>query len=214
MKLFVWDFHGVLEKDNEIAVLEISNKALEQNGFIERFSEQDVRDYYGLKWYEYFERLLPNEDNDLHRKLQNDSIAISDGSNIVSKHIKPNDFAVDVICKIKESGHDQILLSNTAPEHLLNFIKFVNMEGLFDDDKIIGVDAHRNFTDKKQAFAGYLSNKDFDKIIIIGDSDGDMQLKNSSNQVTYFYRHPYLKSAHSSKADYFINDLREILNEI
>jgi len=31
-KLFVWDFHGVLEKDNEQAVIQISNDVLKELG--------------------------------------------------------------------------------------------------------------------------------------------------------------------------------------
>ena len=39
MKLFVWDFHGVLEKGNDLAVLDITNKVLEQAGYSERLNE-------------------------------------------------------------------------------------------------------------------------------------------------------------------------------
>lgn len=39
MKLFVWDFHGVLEKGNEGAVLEISNKILGDFRYKERFRD-------------------------------------------------------------------------------------------------------------------------------------------------------------------------------
>lgn len=48
MKLFVWDFHGVLEKDNDLAVLDISNKVLEQSGYAERFSEEKIVSTTGL----------------------------------------------------------------------------------------------------------------------------------------------------------------------
>lgn len=214
MKLFVWDFHGVLEKGNEYAVLEISNEALKQNGYSERFSDSDVNKYYGLKWYEYFEKILPNETNDIHRKLQDDSIAIADRSDIVKKFIKPNDHAIDVVKHIKSNGHEQILLSNTMDDHLRWFIESVNMTGLFDDEKIIGVDAHRNLSNKKLALENYLADNNFDEIIIIGDSMGDIELKDVAGGKVYYYRHPYLDFAENDKADYRINDLREVLREV
>ncbi len=55
MKLFVWDFHGTLEKGNEYAVLEMSNIILEKHGHKERFTELQCRELYGKKWYEFFE---------------------------------------------------------------------------------------------------------------------------------------------------------------
>lgn len=33
MKLFIWDFHGVLEKGNDDAVVEITNLALRRHGY-------------------------------------------------------------------------------------------------------------------------------------------------------------------------------------
>lgn len=57
MKLFVWDFHGTLEKDNEHAVMEISNKVLENLGYTQRLSKEDNLMLYGKKWADYFEYL-------------------------------------------------------------------------------------------------------------------------------------------------------------
>ena len=66
MKLFVWDFHGTLEKGNELAVLEISNLILKKHDYKERFLESQCRELYGEKWFEYFEYLLPNEPKTIH----------------------------------------------------------------------------------------------------------------------------------------------------
>ena len=48
MKLFVWDLHGVLEKGNEIALLEISNIILKKFGYLEKFSIEDCIKLNGL----------------------------------------------------------------------------------------------------------------------------------------------------------------------
>jgi len=61
MKLFIWDLHGTLEQGNERAAIDMSNQILERFGYRERFSDEDVFKLYGLKWFQYFEYLLPHE---------------------------------------------------------------------------------------------------------------------------------------------------------
>lgn len=41
MKLFVWDFHGTLEKGNENAVLEITNRILKALVYERLMSEEE-----------------------------------------------------------------------------------------------------------------------------------------------------------------------------
>tara|TARA_B100000315_G_C14385854_1_gene499607 strand:+ start:617 stop:769 length:153 start_codon:yes stop_codon:yes gene_type:complete len=49
VKLFVWDYHGVMEKGNEKAVTEVSNLALQKLGFSQRFTEEESKQLYGSK---------------------------------------------------------------------------------------------------------------------------------------------------------------------
>jgi len=215
MKLFVWDFHGVLEKDNDLAVLDISNSVLALHGYRERFSPEENKAYYGLKWYEYFERLLPNLSNKEHMALQAACFKFAeDNLDILEKHIKPNDHAITVLRAISEAKHDQILLSNTRPHDLLWFVKTVGIEAYLPESKIFGVNAHQQHGSKKEALKHYLTDKNYDTIIIIGDSASDMELKSASNGVTYFYSHPHIKLNKIVKADYVITDLRKLLQEV
>lgn len=57
----------------------------------------------------------------------------------------------------------------------------------------------------------YLIDKDFEKIIVIGDSPQDMIPL--SNSVTYLYAHEG-KDFKECEASYRIRDLREVLREI
>ncbi|MBU6389829.1 hypothetical protein KGQ71_04940, partial [Patescibacteria group bacterium] len=70
MKLFVWDFHGVLEKGNEQAVLEVSNLILRDFGFDQQFSREEIYRLYGQRWCDYFAHLLPDTQEELHLQLQ------------------------------------------------------------------------------------------------------------------------------------------------
>jgi len=78
MKLFVWDFHGVLESGTENTVFEISNQVLEDFGYRERFTRQENHDLFGRKWYEYYEYLLPAQNHERHMSLQQASFVMSD----------------------------------------------------------------------------------------------------------------------------------------
>lgn len=215
MKLFVWDFHGVLEKDNDLAVLDISNIVLEQAGFSERFSEEDNRNYYGLKWFQYFEKLLPGLTNEQHLALQAACFRYAEENmDILSKYIKPNDHITEVLQAIKRAGHDQIIISNTRPADLVWFVHAVEIEEYFPEDKIFGVNAHEKHGSKKDALINYLGDKNFEDIVIVGDTSNDMKLKDVKGGISYFYNHPHVARHNNADADYTITDLREILREI
>lgn len=215
MKLFVWDFHGVLEKDNDLAVLDISNKVLEQAGYSERFSEENNRNYYGLKWFQYFERLLPGLTNEQHMTLQAACFEFAEKNlHILAKHIKPSDHALEVLQTIHKAGHDQIILSNTRPHDLRWFVNTVGIKEFFPDEKVIGVNAHQKHGAKPDALRHYLGGASFAGIVYIGDSKSDMELRQVSDGTTYFYNHPHLTPATDIQADHVITDLRKVLQEV
>lgn len=216
MKLFVWDFHGVLEKDNELAVLDISNQVLRQAGYKERFSSEDNKRLYGLKWYQYFEQLLPNLTNDEHLTLQAACFRYAEENlHILAKHIKPADHAGEVLGLIAKQGHDQVVVSNTRQGDLEWFISAVALQQYFPVDKIFGVNAHEKRGNKKEALEQYVEHKSFDSIVIIGDSADDMALVKVAGGTTYFYHHPHHKKVVSKiQADYKITDLRLLLEEL
>ena len=215
MKLFVWDFHGVLEKDNEKAVIEISNRVLENENFKERFTDEDNDRYYGLKWYQYFENLLPSLSKEECLKLQAKCLDNqSKNKSIISSIIKPADYAIQVVQNIKDSGHEQIVISNTRNEDIIWFLESVNLRDFFNDNQIFGINSHQTNSSKIDFLKNYLNGKKFDDIISIGDSEGDLELGKTVNGTTYYYRHPNRKHEKTTKADYFIHDLREVLNEL
>ena len=215
MKLFVWDFHGVLEKDNEKAVIDISNRVLEKENYKERFTDEDNDRYYGLRWYQYFENLLPNVSIDECLRLQAECLKNqSENESIIRSIIKPSDYAILVVQKIKDSGHEQIVISNTRPDDIVWFLESVNLKEFFNDNQIFGVNTHQTKGSKIESLNKYLSEKEFEKIISIGDSEGDLELGKAFNGTTYYYRHPNRKHEETSNADYLIHDLREVLKEL
>jgi phosphoglycolate phosphatase-like HAD superfamily hydrolase len=216
MKLFIWDFHGVLEKDNEKAVMEITNIVLSQSGYSEKLNINDCHRFYGLRWFQYFERLLPLESHGRHLELTKLCVETENKYKITAKHIKANDFAEEVLGKIQRNGHNQILISNTNRKSLIMFLAETGLSKFFPKGTVFAADNHRGHKQKskKEIFGKYLKDKSFEKIVVVGDSADDIELASvSRNSVSYLYAHPW-KKFRECKADYKINDLREVLKEL
>ena len=212
MKLFVWDFHGTLEKGNEIAAWEISNLALAFLGYHQRFTKSDCLLLYGKKWYEYFETLLPDEPQERHLQLQEVAFRISlEKPRIIASHIRPNDHAHAVLTAIA-AAHQQIIISHTIPLSLNLFIEAVDMKHYFPEGFVFAANAHGREVKrtKQQVLQEFLLDKKYDDIVIIGDSPQDLNLALVNGGVTYLYAHPG-KPFRDCPADYKIRDLREVL---
>jgi phosphoglycolate phosphatase-like HAD superfamily hydrolase len=215
MKLFVWDFHGVLEKDNEKAVIDISNQVLARAGYEERFIEEDNERFYGLKWFQYFERLLPDRPKKEHLALQVACFKFAeDNLDILAKHIKPNDHAIEVLTRIAESGHQQIVISNSRLSDLVWFLDSIGIREFFDTNHVVGVNAHQTHGSKADALKAHLKDMRFDDIIVIGDSEADLKLGKEVGATTYFYKHPHREHENTENADHVIKDLRGVLQEL
>lgn len=215
MKLFVWDFHGVLEKDNEKAVYIITNRVLKNFGYKERLSEKQNDEYLGLKWYQYFEMLMPELPIEKCMELQAGCFKYAEEhKQIIADSIKANDYAIEILQIIKDSGNQQIMISNTRPDDLMWYLNAVGIKQFFNKSRIVGVNAHQTHRSKSDALRSYLSDKKFSDIIAIGDSESDLALGKEFNAITYYYRHPDRQHEDTKNADYVINDLRDILKEI
>ncbi len=128
MKLFVWDFHGTLEKGFESAVLEFTNRSLEKHNYSERVDKNIVSELYGKKWTEFFKRVLPDKSDEVHLGLQN--YAILDqrkNPHIVAGCVEPNDYA-EIILKEISQKHDQILISHTDQDDIENFARSAKLD--------------------------------------------------------------------------------------
>ncbi len=216
MKLFVWDFHGVLEKGNRNSVLEITNLALERNGFPPKLTVEENNQWYGKKWFQYFEYLLPNESHDTHMKMQLTCFEIEkEKPEILNHYIKTNDYAIDVLEKISNK-YLQILISNCHQEALFNFILMTKINKFFNSKNTFSTNSHifPEQVSKKEIFLDYVKKfPKFDQFVTIGDSPGDMEIIEKNMGSRYLYSHPG-QEFRNCDSDYKIHDLREVLKEI
>lgn len=216
-KLFIWDLHGVLEKGNDHAVVEITNTILEQFNYSRRLSTQESYALSGKKWHEYFAHLLPDQSHEEHLKLQAASFTFSHANaHLVAKHIEPNDHSHDVLAAIAKSPHDQILISNTKPESLTEYLKILNLGRFFPPSHHFAVDGHtQNKQTKKGILNAFLKGKTYSGgLITIGDSAGDVALiEGHTKGTSYLYQPPH-RPKRPIKATHTINDLRAVLQEV
>lgn len=217
MKLFIWDFHGTLEIGNDDAVIEITNRVLEERGHKRRLSMEEAETLAGKRWHEYFAFLFPEEEPSFCLNLQAACLAISHNHpEIIYKHIKPSPNALDVLEAIHKSPHTQIVLSNTQPKALDVFLHAVKIEEYFPAHHRIGADSHCQVRlTKKDWLNDFLKDRHFPAgLVAIGDSIGDVELAEChANGIGYLYANPGKKH----RAPHYnnkIDDLKSILKEI
>lgn len=218
MKLFVWDFHGVLEKGNDNVVLEITNRALERHGYSRRMNKKESEFLSGQLWCDYFAYLIPELHESERLLLQSTCVeTIQNSPEIFSKHVRLNDNVEYVLESIRSSQHMQILISNTQPKILDIYIALVGIEKYFPSTHRFGVDpSDQNRKTKKDCLHEFLNKgENFDEIISIGDSSGDMDLIHISfiKGTSYLYSYPS-RSHRLAQCHYKIDDLRMVLQEI
>lgn len=216
MKLFVWDFHGVLEQDNDLALIEVTNIILKKNGFEKQIDLKMRNLLYGRRWYQYFEHVLPKESYSTHMDLTCQCYIYNDAnSQIATKYIKPANWAEKVLEEISKKGHDQILISNTNTKSLDTYLKLVNLKKFFSEDKVFGTDSHRNKKPKTKMeyLEDYLKNKKYEEVIVIGDALEEWKMADNIRGKFYQYAHEgrNFRQCPTCKR---ITDLRDVLDEL
>ncbi|MFA5303181.1 MAG: HAD family hydrolase [Candidatus Nanoarchaeia archaeon] len=212
--LFVFDFHGVLEKGTEKAVTMVSNIALERLGYDFKISHEEIMKHYGHKWHDIFLQTVPKISYDEAYSLYKECLIVDElFPNLILENTKQNDNAKKAIETIIKNKDEYILISNTNPNALKTFVKAAELENYFNENNSFAVNQHDNGVSltKENVLRNYLNGKSYEKIIIIGDSPGDIELKKVSphNSVTFLYTHPGI-NFRDCEADHKIRDLMEI----
>jgi len=219
--LFVWDFHGTLETGNVYAVQELVNLVLKEFKINKEVSIKEVRDWYGLSWFDYFKLAAPEGNDKLWQDMVNKVLSLQRrGWDIIKTHIKLRESAEEVLKTIEKEGHQNILLSNTSPQHIKKFTDLLNITKYFTD--IIGVDTHHVFRinkeihdNKGKALTDFLKKIEYNKVVVIGDRESDIKAGRNCGATTYLFVDPaFNENAKNTEADYIISDLKEILKQL
>ena len=217
-KLFAWDFHGTLEEGVEVGFFEILQLLKKKYKTDVKITLSEVRKKYGVSVADYLRYFFP-EANLSQIKAMMINIAQIQNQKHLKKFVKPAPYAVEVLEKIKASGFENIVLSNSHPKHIKLLIALVGMKDLVSE--VYAVDRHyshkkQNPTEEKAKILRKIIKKENLKkgqLVTIGDKAADVNSGIAVGAVTYQYLRkgfPVEKTA----ADYKIHDLREILREI
>ncbi|MFA5013903.1 MAG: HAD hydrolase-like protein [Candidatus Paceibacterota bacterium] len=218
--LFVWDFHGTLEKGNVYAVQELVNLVLKDFGTNKEITVQEAIDWYGLSWFDYFKLAVAEGNQQLWQSMVDKVLSLQQQSwNNIKNYIKVRDFAEEVLQQIQNEGHQNILLSNTRLEQIRMFTDLLDLTHYFNE--IIGVDTHRNsrinneiHNVKSEALTNFLKGKNYGKIIMVGDKENDMRAGKSCGATTYLLTDQKIDKGSKTETDHIISDLREVLKEL
>ncbi|MEK7583544.1 MAG: HAD family hydrolase [Patescibacteria group bacterium] len=214
-KLFIWDFHGTLEKGNENAVREYINMALAGQDYERRITDSECKLLYGKKIWEFFQYLLPEASLERCKELMGEFLkAEQEHIDILLHHIKPNDGALEILEAIHTSPHEQILISNTEIPMLMPFINSIGADRYFPEGYRFATHSHSGSqTTKHHRLQAFIEGKQFDHFVAIGDSPSDLDYVRAYASTTYLYSHPGWDFRDYS-ATYRIRDLREVLKEL
>ena len=208
-----WDFHGVLEKGNDLAVQAICQAVLLERDISTPVDIALIRQLYGLRWVDYFSTLLPAASTEDHWTCVARAQVIS--SQITDQFLQPNDFASDVLSFLQEQGAHQLIVSNSHPDRITSFVHHVGLTGYFSH--IVGIDKHNKVSPfdiiaaKAAEVKTFAAQRDATKIFFIGDREEDVLAGCACNATTILYRGPLSGHPGPTVADHTVVDLREIL---
>lgn len=217
-KLFAWDFHGTLEEGVEVGFWQILKQLRKKYKTSVKITLPAVRKKYGVSVANYLRYFFP-ECNTSQIKAMMKKVAEIQNQKHLKKYVKPAPNAIKVLSKIKAAGGENIVVSNSHPNHINPLIDIVGMRPLIGE--VYAVDRHYSVkkqdpTREKAKILKKIIQRGKVKrgqLIIIGDKANDINAGLAVNAVTYQYLRkgfPYDKT----RADYKISDLRQILKEI
>lgn len=216
-KIFIWDFHGVLEKNNDLAIKKIYNQTIKAFGFNKKVSLKEITEIRGLSLFNGFSVLVGIKNK--HKLLKMVKMARNLSKTISAKYLKPMDYAKYVLSIIKKSGHCNIVVSNSRQDRIEDFLKIVKLKHLVDC--IIGINGQSEINNlslakqKAKAIIDYIGKNKFQNKTVIGDSEDDMKAGFMVGAKTYlFIDSNNVSDVKNIKTHYVISDLRNVLMEL
>lgn len=217
-KIFAWDFHGTLEQGVEVGFLHILKQIAREHRIRENFKLSEVRRLYGTSVGGYLKHFFPYTSKDGIKQMIAEVAAIQTQEHL-KKYATAATGAIEVLTKIKEAGHKNVVVSNSGLEHINLLIEIVGMRDLID--QVYAIDRHythekidsvREKTKvlKRLVKENQLGSGDF---IAIGDRATDINAGISAGAITYQYLRRGFPIDETG-ANYKIYDFPEILREI
>jgi phosphoglycolate phosphatase-like HAD superfamily hydrolase len=209
--LYVWDFHGTLEKGNELAVREICQAVFEGHGYYRKVTLKEVQDLYGRSWGNYFKALIPSLNEETVKAMVEEAVSMSE--KISRKYIKPMDYALDTLLLLKTKGHTNIVVSNCRQYRVDAFLESIGLSplmaamiGLCEEKVMLDADVAKQ---KAAHIMKFANGRKFDRTFVIGDKETDVDAGLLAGAQTVLFNPR--KTNVDTKAHHTITDLRDVL---
>jgi len=218
VKLFAWDFHGTLEQGTEVGFTELLKELAKSIKYDAKIELEEVRKLYGSSILDYLKHFFPEYKNEEIIILRNKIRSLQSEKHL-KDFIKPALYAHEVLSKIQDEGHKNIIVSTSSQKHIKRFLGVIKVTKYLD--AIFGIDRHSLDSkfdiakEKSKVIRSFAQSHKIDpsRIIVIGDRAGDIDAGILIGAKTYQYIQPHFENV-KTKADFKIRDLREILKEI
>lgn len=214
-RLYAFDLHETLIDGNIWPLLETTNGSLAYHGKEKRYDIDGIKKMRGKPWSDFFRALYPGltqEEAD-SMVVYARELALKNDMEIVRKYIRPMDNSLKLLNEIRGRGDEIAIISNTINRNLKIYLEIVGMYNLVD--YVLGIteeEEEKGFdtvASKGGRLRGLLEGKQYEKIVMVGDTKDDVRAGNSVD-ATSIYFNPSGETM--EEADYSISDLLHVLN--
>lgn len=218
-KIFIWDFYGTLEIGTIKVLNEIANILLKQNGSDKIYSLDEFTALPSFSWRIFFKEHFPYFDDNKIESIANEAYNEEIFKDIIQKYSRPNNNALYVLSKIKESGGINVVISNSRQDKLGYYISQIGASSLID--LYFGLDdgnfrSSQDVMKKKTLLIDDIVQKYKNHdTYVVGDTEVDLTAARLNSIKTFYFLNDSMKSGfggeiYNDKIK-FITDLKEIL---
>ncbi len=215
-RLFIFDLHNTLVKDNDLTVTEAINSVLAERKKNTRVDVEYVRNYQARlrPFSQYFRDMLPSA---TQQEVEEMTLATKEKCErfLIRKHVKKMDHADKVLQEIKSRGDEVLVLSFSTAASIDIYLRIAGLEELID--RRLGIETRQEVLsdeDPGRVKAGLLEEhlgaekSKYDSMFMIGDSASDMKAGRAVGATNiYFTKTKEILDI----ADHRIDDLRDVL---
>jgi len=210
--LFGWDLNLTLEEGTHLMIKAFMNEQARKYGYSEVTIDQ-VLELYGHPLSVFYERLFGIEEP-LVTQLRKEG---EKRSQDLYPLMELTPHAMPVLEWIAEAGHHSVIVSNTSYDEVQRMVDSLNIRHLLK--AVHGVTDHpkESINCKVDALRYQMERGEYDRVVMIGDSQQDIDAGNAVGATTYLFQ-PHCKyhfPYEQGNATHLIADLRDIVrNEV
>jgi len=204
----LFDLDGTII-DSQKAIIDSFGRMYEARNRSDEFTREIQLSVLGPNLRDALKRLFPEED--VEKMLDEYHIYTNE---ILLKEVKPMKGAIDTLSALKEKGYQLGIVSSRSSKSMTSVLETLDMKKYFTD--YIGSDEVVNDKPDPEGMIKLLdrSRMNRDEVYYVGDSPGDVKTGKAygAKTIAYFFEEGRKEILLAENADYYIDDLSEVLD--